>query len=70
MDGYVRVSVSEYRSMAARWRRLAADATTPQARKHLLALARRSEFLAGNVGDVIAQIAAEEDGAAPPKTPL
>jgi hypothetical protein len=69
MDGYVRVSVSEYRSMGARWRRLAADATTPQTRKHLLALARQCEFLAGNVGDVIAEIAAEENGAGLPETP-
>jgi hypothetical protein len=69
MVGYVRVSVSEYRSMAARWRRLAADATTPRTRKHLLALARQCEFLAGNVGDVIAEIAAEENEASLPETP-
>lgn len=56
----MRLSVAEYRGLAARWRQLAADATTPKTRNHLLTLARQCDYLAGNVGDVIAEIAAEE----------
>jgi hypothetical protein len=37
------LSVVKLRHEAMRWRRLAADATTPQLRKHLLALARKCE---------------------------
>jgi hypothetical protein len=46
MDGAGRVSKTEYQRLAERWRRLAADATTPRARNHLLTLARQCEFLA------------------------
>jgi hypothetical protein len=52
MDGVGRVSPGEYRSLSARWRRLAADATTSWTRDHLLKLARQCEFLAGNVDQV------------------
>ena len=45
------MSAQQYRSLAVRWRRLAADATTPRARNHLLTLARQCEFLAdGGIG--------------------
>jgi hypothetical protein len=57
LDGAVRIPKTEYQRLAERWRRLAADATTPQTRNHLLTLAGQREFLAGNVGDVIAKIA-------------
>jgi hypothetical protein len=50
MDGAVRVSTVEYQRLAERWRRLAADATTPRARNHLLTLARQCEFLALGLG--------------------
>jgi hypothetical protein len=52
MDDVGRVSPGEYRSLSARWRRLAADATTSWTRDHLLKLARQCEFLAGNVDQV------------------
>jgi hypothetical protein len=42
-----RLSVRQYRSQAARWRQLAAEATTPLARSHLLKLAQQCDFLAG-----------------------
>jgi hypothetical protein len=48
MDGVARTSKTEYQRLAERWRRLAADATTPHARNHLLTLARQCEFLAGD----------------------
>ena len=70
MDENGRASRGEYRRLAVRWRRLAAEATTPQTRNHLLTLARQCEFLAGNVDDVIAEIAAEEQGAGPLDTSL
>jgi hypothetical protein len=41
-----RMSGAQYRNLAGRWRQLAADATTPRARDHLLTLARQCEFLA------------------------
>ena len=47
MDLSERPSAAGYRSLAVRWRQLAADATTPKARNHLLTLARQCEFLAG-----------------------
>ena len=47
MDFSGRLSAIEYRNLAARWRALAADATTPKTRNHLLSLARQCEFLAG-----------------------
>jgi hypothetical protein len=47
MESGGRVSAKQYRSQAARWRQLAAEATTPYARNHLLKLAQQSEFLAG-----------------------
>jgi hypothetical protein len=68
MDGAVRILKTEYQRLAERWRRLAADATTPQTRNHLLTLARQCEFLAGNVGDLTPAIAAEEQGAGRPDT--
>jgi hypothetical protein len=68
VDGAARISKTEYQSLAVRWRRLAADATTPQTRTHLLTLARQCEFLAGSVDDVIAENAAEEHGAGRPDT--
>jgi hypothetical protein len=69
MDGAVRTSKTEYERLAERWRRLAADATTPQTRNHLLTLARQCEFLAGNAGDLTAAIAAGEQGAGRQDTP-
>jgi len=60
MDLGERLTAKQYRSQAARWRQFAAEATTPQTRTHLLGLARQCEFLAGNVGDVMADIAAAE----------
>ena len=47
MEAGARVSAKQYRSQAARWRELAAQATTPFARNHLLKLAQQCEFLAG-----------------------
>ena len=47
-DG-VRLSAGQLRSQAARWRALAAQATTPQTREHLLKLAQQSEFLASGL---------------------
>jgi hypothetical protein len=44
-----RVPTAEYRRLALRWRRLAADATTERARTHLLSLASQCEFLAGDL---------------------
>jgi len=69
MDGVGRVSPGEYGRLAARWRRLAEDATTPRTRNHLLMLARQCEFLAGNVADVTAEIAAQENEAGQPDAP-
>jgi hypothetical protein len=64
MDGVGRLSGTQYRRLAARWRRLAEDATTPQTREHLLALARQCEFLAGKPEIAARQIAEDEqDGA-------
>jgi hypothetical protein len=39
MDGAVLLSAQRHRDLALRWRRLAADATTPQLKYRLLALA-------------------------------
>jgi hypothetical protein len=50
MDGAAPLSTTEYQRLAERWRRLAADATTPHTRNHLLALARQCEFLALGLG--------------------
>jgi hypothetical protein len=47
MDLSGRISSREYRRLATRWRQLAAEATTPKTRNHLLTLARQCEFLAG-----------------------
>ena len=52
MDGLERLSKSEYQRLAARWRRLAADATTPQTKARLLTLARQCEFLALGVAQM------------------
>jgi hypothetical protein len=60
MDGAARISKSEYQRLAERWRRLAADATTPRARDHLLTLARQCEFLA--LGVEAARDVPEEPG--------
>jgi hypothetical protein len=60
MDGAARISKTGYQNLAERWRRLAADATTPGARNHLLTLARQCEFLALGVGT--ARDAPEEPG--------
>jgi hypothetical protein len=68
MDIPGRLSVTEYRSLATRWRRLAADATTPKTKTHLLTLARQCDFLAGSLDTVTAEIAAAENGAAVPDT--
>jgi hypothetical protein len=46
MEGAEPPSKAKYRRLAERWRRLAADATTPHTRNHLLKLARQCEFLA------------------------
>jgi hypothetical protein len=53
MDLFGRLSAAEYRSLAARWRRLAAEATTPQTRNHLLGLVRQCEFLAGAGAELV-----------------
>jgi hypothetical protein len=50
MEGGERPSKAKYRGLAERWRRLAADATTPHTRNHLLKLARQCEFLALGTG--------------------
>ena len=47
-DG-VRLSARQLRDQAARWRALAAEATTAHTRKHLLKLAQQSEFLASGL---------------------
>ena len=60
MDLGERLSTTEYQRLAERWRRLAADATTPQTRNHLLTLARQREFLA--LGIRAARDAPEEPG--------
>jgi hypothetical protein len=52
MDGFERLSKSEYQRLAARWRRLAADATTRQTKTRLLTLARQCEFLALGVAQI------------------
>ena len=49
MDGMMGLSAVKNRHEAMRWRRLAADATTPQTRQHLLALARECERRAGDL---------------------
>jgi hypothetical protein len=46
MDGIAGLSVVKIRHEAMRWRQLAADATTSELRKHLLALARECEHQA------------------------
>ena len=51
------MSAQQYRSLAVRWRGLAADATTARARNHLLTLARQCEFLAD--GGIGAQLSAD-----------
>jgi hypothetical protein len=50
MDGVGRVTSGEYRNLAARWRGLASDATTPRLRQHLLDKARECEALASGAG--------------------
>ena len=55
-----RLSEKQYRSLAERWRQLAAEATTPHAKNHLLKLARQCEFLGGGVGRARGE--AEEPG--------
>jgi hypothetical protein len=57
VDLSTQVSKGEYRRLAARWRRLAVEATTPKTRNHLLTLARQCEFLAG--GDSMPVVAAD-----------
>jgi hypothetical protein len=49
MDGGIRLSAVQHRHQAMRWRQLAAEATTPQTKKHLLALARDYEARAGDL---------------------
>jgi hypothetical protein len=65
MDLFGRLSAAEYRSLAARWRRLAIDATTPQTRDHLLGLVRQCEFLAG--GDDTPAVAGDDGEGAEPR---
>ena len=48
MDLSGRVSRGEYSRLAARWRRLAVDATTPQTRNPLLTLARQCPTASSN----------------------
>jgi hypothetical protein len=61
-DG-VRLSARQLRDQAARWRTLAAEATTPHTRNHLLKLAQQSEFLAsGMLAANAPPIAAEHTG--------
>jgi hypothetical protein len=50
MDLGERLSRTTYQRLAERWHRLAADATTPRTRDHLLKLAQQCEFLALGVG--------------------
>jgi hypothetical protein len=52
MSDEERLSAAGHRSRATRWRRLAGEATTPRAKKHLLSLARESDALAGGDGIV------------------
>ena len=51
MDASLRATPDQYRSRAARFRRLAADATTAQARRILLDLARQHDALAAGGED-------------------
>jgi hypothetical protein len=63
MESDGRVSASQHRHHAARWRQLAAEATTPFARNHLLKLAQQCEFLAGgSLGVGTARDQPEEPG--------
>jgi hypothetical protein len=62
-DG-VRLSARQLRDQAVRWRTLAAGATTPKTRNHLLKLAQQSEFLASGLLTDVPPIAdAEHRGA-------
>ena len=49
MPGRVKLSVRQLCDQAVRWRDLAAEATTPQARGHLIKLAQQCEFLASGL---------------------
>lgn len=60
MDVSERPSASEYRSLAERWRQLAAEATTPRMRKQLLDKAREYEALASGTGTAAQQRAQGE----------
>jgi hypothetical protein len=61
MDMGERLSARQYRSNAVRWRQLAAEATTPLARNHLLKLAQQCDFLAGgSLGVGTSPIAADD----------
>jgi hypothetical protein len=51
MDPSLRVTRDQYRSRAARFRRLAAEASTPRARKILLDLARQHDGFADSGDD-------------------
>jgi hypothetical protein len=51
MDATLRVTADQYRSRAARFRRLALDATTARARKILLDLARQHDGFADSGDD-------------------
>lgn len=44
-----RLSAQQWRHQAARWRRLAAEATTPHTKSRLLKLAQQCEFIAGDL---------------------
>jgi hypothetical protein len=55
---------AQYRILAVHWRRLAANATTAQARAHLIAKARAYEALANETG-----LVARPVEAGPPKGP-
>jgi len=66
MDVPARVSGAEYRRLAARWRRLAEDATTQKARNHLLGLARQCEFLGCGGIDRRPMADDRREGVAPP----
>jgi hypothetical protein len=61
------MSKTQYRGLAARWRQLAAEATTPKTRNHLLTLARQCEFLAG--GGVVSEAQPEPEIAGQPGVP-
>ena len=69
MDLSDRMSGAQHRSLAARWRRLAEDATTPQTRNHLLTLVRQCEYLAGGRRDMVKPADDEQEETGRPDVP-